>query len=306
MSRMRKVVKQICVGVSFCFLMGLIVMGTSVKAGAKTADSPGIACKTGKYIYFACNSKDKHKSGIMRYDTKSGKKKLIVDNWVNGKVGNGFYHLTVKGNYIYATWNRGSSSYKDATYIYRFSKNGKKKKKIAVGRCPVVAGKYLYYIEGKISKTNTLDTGNVCRVKLNGTGKKKVIKKKGQWFFQNLYSYGDTFLYSSSDSEDSLFTKAGKAKTKAKLQINENNFFRDSNCEYYSNETAERPADTVYRKYFKDEKEEVVAQYEKSVTFRVCGDYMIIQTVENSNSVIYCMEIATGKKVRLAKWTPEE
>ncbi len=308
MSKTKNEYKRIFAGIGLCYLICLICMGmpASAEAKEKTADAPGIACKSGRYIYFACNTNNKHKSGIMRYDTKSGKKKLIADNWVSGRLGNGFYNLSIKGKYIYATWNRGDGPYTDATYIYRFSKDGKKKKKIAVGRSPVVAGKYLYYIEGKIAGGNTIDTGNVCRVKLNGKGKKKVIKKKGEWFFRKLYSYGNTLLYSSYDSEESLFTKKGKEKVMADMRICDNNAYRDNRYEYYSNETDVEPANTIYRKDLRDGSVEIVAQYEKGLTFRVCGKYIIIQTVEKHKSVIYCMDTDSGKKKRLAKWTPAD
>lgn len=92
----------------------------------------------------------------------------------------------------------------------------------------------------------------------------------------------------------------------ANMQICDNNAFRDEHYEYYSNETDEQPANTIYRKNLQDGSVEVVAQYEKSLTFRVCGKYIIIQTVENDKSVIYCLNTSNGKKKRLAKWTPAE
>lgn len=308
MDRRKNMFKKIFVVTGLWVLFCLVSTGMPVKAQAKkkTAVSPGIACQSGKYIYFACNSQRKHKSGIMRYDTKKKKTKLIVDDWINGRVGSGFYNLTVKGKYIYAMWNRGIRPYTNASYIYRISKNGKKKKKLAVGRSPVVAGKYVYYIEGKLTAGgDTVDTGNVCRMKLNGKGKKKVIKKKGQLYFRKLYSFGKTFLYSSYDSEENLLTKKGKGRALADLPVCENNAYRDGKYEYYSNKT-EDPADTIYRKNLQDGSVEVFAQFAKDVDFRVCGRYIIIQTMEKRKEVIYCMDTVSGKKKRLAKWTPTE
>lgn len=309
MSKTKITCKKIFAGIGLCFLICLIFVGMPAKADAKkkTATAPGIACKSGKYIYYVSNTYKKHKSGIMRYDTKKKKKKLIVDDWIDDRVGNGFYNLNVKGKYIYATWNRGFGPYTNANYIYRFNKNGKKKKKIAIGRSPVVAGKYLYYIEGKITAGgDTMDTGNVCRVKLNGKGKKKVIKKKGEMFFRKLYSYGNEILYSSYDSQESLFTKKGKEKIMADLQICDNNAYRDEKYEYYSNAVDEEPANTIYRKNLQDGSEEVVARYEEIVTFRVCDKYIIIQAVEKHKAVVYCLDTASGKKKRLEKWTLPE
>lgn len=297
-------------GIWMCVLICLVFAGMPAVADAKTktATSPGIAYKSGKYIYYAANTENAHKSGIMRYNTKTGKKKLIVDNWTKNKVGNGFYDITVKGKYIYATWNKGTDGYTDATYIYRFSKNGKTKKKLATGRSPIVVGKYIYYIEGTLAdnKRDTRDTGNLCRMKLNGKGKKKIIKNKGESYFRELYSYGSTFLYSDNYTEESLFTKKGAKKTKAKLQISENNLYRVGNFEYYTNGTDVQPASIIYRKDLRDGSEKVVAEYTQIENFMVCGKYIMIKATENRQSVIYCFDTSKGTKKRLARWSLAE
>lgn len=309
MGKTKNTYKKILGAVQLCILVCLVfmVMPTEAQAKEKTAVSPGIACKSGRYIYFICNTNKKHGSGIMRYDTKKKKKKLLVDDWIDGRLGGGFYNLTVKGKYIYITWNRGIRHYTNASYVYRISKNGKKKKKLAVGRSPVVAGKYVYYIEGKLAAGgNTMDTGNVCRMKLNGKGKKKVIKKKGEGYFRKLYSYGKTILYSCYDSQDSLFTKKGKEKAIAGLLICDNEVYRDKTYEYYSNKAEEEPGNTIYRKNLRDNRVEILAKFANNriTDFRVCGKYVIIQTQEKRRRAVYCLDTASGKRKRLVRWLP--
>lgn len=52
----------------------LVCVKGNVSAAAGTVTSPGTACKVGKYIYYAYEMSGV-RMGIMRYDTKTGKKK---------------------------------------------------------------------------------------------------------------------------------------------------------------------------------------------------------------------------------------
>ena len=65
----------------------------------------------------------------------------------------------IKGNYIYFTAKRSSSS--STEYVYRISKDGRSQKCLAKGSNAKIVGNFIYYVY----------CGAVYRVKLDGTGK---------------------------------------------------------------------------------------------------------------------------------------
>lgn len=141
-------------------------------------------CKSGKYIYYI-RPQSKKNPGIVRYNPKTGKKKLIIPNELNGeKTGRFDYNLEVKGKYIYCVWDIADPKDADNIFgckaIYRFSKNGKKKELLAYGENMVIIGKRIYYDKLKIIKINGFfyteeyEKQKRYSMKLDGSDKKKV------------------------------------------------------------------------------------------------------------------------------------
>lgn len=136
---------------------------------------------------------------LYKYNVVTKKKtKLASGKWL---------WLNQKGKYLYLGKNNYGGSDGRDYYIYRVKKNGKTKKKLANGRCPIVKGKYIYYMktlkgsEGKV-KFDTRTVG-IYRMSLTGKNKKCLVK-----FNQNSY-YGG-FL--GATQKRLLYLKDGKWK----------------------------------------------------------------------------------------------
>lgn len=297
-----------------------VLPGVSVEATSNTIYTPGEAYNTGKYIYYAYEMSGV-RMGIMRLNTKTMKKKQIVSYKLNGNSTNGFYSLSEKGNYIYATWDQyyGTSGCKN--YIYRFSKNGKYKKKLAMGSCPVIVGNYIYYIqEKKSSYGRTMPTGNIYRMKLNGTKKKKIKSNVSTPCI--LYKYQNTILYSLGyEVSDTLYKLNGEVLNTNNLKMiftsypyaYDNNSPKEIKSENYTYYVKESLSD--YRKYFhklfqkniRTGKVKKIALFKDILSFRLCGNYIMIKTeLKNNKFGLYCINVKNGAKKKLSSWIPGE
>jgi len=116
--------------------------------GKIVIENPGSAVSDGKYIYYAYQG-DGKRMDIIKLDLKTLKSKSIAK-----KTGNSYTNLSIKGNYIYAALDKanGYGVGNEEPYIYRISKDGKHKEKLAVGESPVIAGNKIYYYSGEIVK----------------------------------------------------------------------------------------------------------------------------------------------------------
>lgn len=134
---------------------------------------PSMAVMSGKQIYMALGTQDQG-GPLYSYNTSAKKKKKISN--LN------CFDLNLKGNYIYCTVNNYYGSDGNDYYIYKISKSGKKTKKLAKGKRPVVMGKYIYYIgmkqESSYFSTSGEPTG-IYRMNLDGKGKKCIKKFTG-------------------------------------------------------------------------------------------------------------------------------
>ena len=200
----------------FCLL--IMIAPASCYSSVKVAQAPGPAAISGSDLYYI---KRGTSGGLYKYNIKAKKTQLI-------KSGN-FSELSIKGDYIYYVF---AANYIDAdcnTYyaIYRMKKDGTKEKRLAYGDSPVIIGKWIYYIEHKYSSPETVSTGYVSKMKLDGSSKKKVKKVNAT----ALYKYGNKVLYSKSVTNDGgrsnvdtyLYTMKGKKssyKNKIRRYIN--------------------------------------------------------------------------------------
>lgn len=298
---------------AFCLLAA---PGRNVCAAQKLVSNPGAACKDGKYIYYAYEMSG-IRMGIMRLDPVSGKKKEITGYRYKGKGTNGFYNLSISGNYIYAVWDQFYGTGASEDYIYRISKNGKAKKKLAQGDQPVLAGNYIYYVElQKGSYGYQERTGYICRMKKDGSGKKRILYNKN---IAKLYSDGKTVYYSIYRSDSVLYDLKGKMHSRNAMNIVEDIDGYDSGTttisgyRYYTDKNAYGKAVKLYRQKTKGNQKNVVADYPAGIdSYRVCGSYVMVRCqtgsyLDNSMKLhVYCISANGKKKIKLASWRPAE
>lgn len=223
--------------VSKIFQLSIVVLFFSVlflasiqNVSAKSINGTlnGRACKAGKYLYYSYNAGGT-RDGIIRLDTKTGKRKIIVrndisdSNWTNG-----YSNLVVKGKYIYATWDKYAGSGGSRTYIYRIAKDGSSSQKLACGREMVIVGKRIYYIKCRIEDDGfegvTVDVGRAS-MNLDGSDKRSEKKNKFIWkktgcitlaeYKQNKLNVGKFMYYASSDGKK--LVRANKSGKKTRI-----------------------------------------------------------------------------------------
>ena len=177
--------------------------------GKIVIENPGSAVSDGKYIYYAYQG-DGKRMDIIKLDLKTLKSKSIAK-----KTGNSYTNLSIKGNYIYAALDKanGYGVGNEEPYIYRISKDGKHKEKLAVGESPVIAGNKIYYYSGEIVKfENELEkntglndfksNGYISSMDLDGKNKKQVVKinsKSNKW--RKLFKSGDKVYYENDKNQ---------------------------------------------------------------------------------------------------------
>lgn len=261
-----------------CVLNGIPSISANAATKKVTGVETGFAYKSGRYIYYAFEMEGT-RTNIMRLDTKTKKKKSIISYMYKGNPTNGFDNLTIKGNYIYACWDLFYGTDSSDPYIYRFSKDGKSKKRLAAGSNPVIIKNRIYY-----QKWNTKNyTSALYSMKLNGTDKKKVGALK------NLKLKPRVFNYDYAQNHSSLTV---------------------GNYKYYIGNNQK----TIYRYNKKTKKTNKVITYPTSVdTFMVQGDYVISKGYKGSwdnystcRRVTYCVKSNGKNKIHLKSWAPGE
>lgn len=204
-------------------LIALVIMPvTNVRADEDLKANLGYICKDGRYIFFSaagfCSTEP-----FMRLDTKTGKIKKIVSSMYKGNTTDGFQDISVKGKYIYCTWDICHNNWTDTNYIYRISLKGKKKR-LACGDNPVIKGKRIYYDQMKIVKEDgdkwTEYTGKKYSMKLDGTDKreeKDTISLKRRVGSKGISVVKGKYKYYIGKNERTLYRKNIKNGKKIKL-----------------------------------------------------------------------------------------
>lgn len=267
-------------------------------ASAGTVTSPGTACKVGKYIYYAYEM-DGLRMGIMRYDTKNGKKKEITGYTYKGNSTYGFSDISLKGKYIYVTW--------DLKYICRVNKISGSKKRLAEGYQPVVLGKYIYYVTYK-TDSSMHQIYYIYRMNLNGTGKKQIYVSTSCIY--RLYSDGKKLYFSTAYDSNELITLDGEVISKDGRSIVENAREETSvingNYKYYCVKTNSHTT-KLCRENIKTGKRQTIVKTDRILDWRICGSYVMVlcfteerDGLERGN--LYCVSVNGKKKKRLASW----
>ena len=113
---------------------------------------PDGACRKGNDIYYSYSGSGL-RMDLMKINTKTHKKKMIVSNKYKGRTTNGFFDLNIKGNNIYATYNIVDGSDGFNCYICKINVKKKTKKLLTKGHHPIVIGNKIYFVKTKYNKT---------------------------------------------------------------------------------------------------------------------------------------------------------
>lgn len=153
-------------------------------AGKQEAEASETVVK-GSYTYFAENGI------IYKMHNSTGKIKKVL----KVKSSNTVEVFAVKGDWLYLTVDdyfcmQGTD--KSWKYICRVKTNGKSLKKLTKGTCPVVYGKYIYYIEQTFTRDNSSysygTSKGIYRMSLSGSGKRKIANPMNSYSWIKIYN----------------------------------------------------------------------------------------------------------------------
>lgn len=295
--------------------------------GKLVLENPGSAVSDGKYIYYSYQG-DGKRMDIIKLDPKTLKKKSIAKH-----IGNGFTNLSIRGNYIYSVWDKanGYGVGNEEPYIYRVSKDGKKKETLAVGESPVISGNKIYFYSGKIVKfKNELEEesdlndfesdGYISSMDLDGKKVKKIAKistKSNKW--RKLFKSGDKVYYENDKNQ--ICDLNGKVIKNSKIvNTGEMHFWG-----FGANDTYDMKTKLKYHKVdkFGADKLQIGTyksgkwQYKTLATvymlqnISVFDDYMIVKVLESVTPEeqlckIYLLNKNGEKLKELHSWSPAE
>ena len=247
-------------------------------------------CRDGRYIYYSYNGGGVS-MGLKRYDTKTGKKKDIKKMGKHG--GEGYNYIQIKGKYIYVEGAFANGSDGQINYIYRMTKDGKKKKRLAKGRSPILIGSYIYYMKTYYDKEMGIDydTNVIYRMKLDGTGKKVVKKLSKSTYVESLARCDNKPVYLSGGywaTECHSMNGRKIDNTAFEVDWNLSRCYseesgltvadaKEGNYKYYTN----KKANTLYRKNVKTGKVNKVmtCKGKESIGhFRIYGAHVMVNT----------------------------
>lgn len=281
------------------FFMPLTAEGA--EKGRKAPDgSPIVECSydsvtDGKYLYYCPD----WAFGLIKRNLKTGKEVVISKM-------SGVRYLSIHGNNIYFSYSK-SSSITSEPYIFKMDKNGKNLKRLSLGESPIIIGKYIYYVGGKLINApnrgiNFLSNG-IYRMSLSGNDKKKIVSKDtykiGKWGNKIYYA-----KFTSSSPPESYYDLSDNNVTRKIILSGEYNV-KTAKKFKVSNE------EKVLEGSYKDGK----FRYKTIATFKgenieeinSCGSNLMVFTNAYDEKTGYStgkyyMLNSKGKKVLLKKW----
>ena len=300
--------------------------GTVVKSvdGKIAVVNPGSAVTDGEYIYYAYQG-DGMRMDIIKLNPKTLKSKSIAK-----KTGNGYTNLSIKGNYIYAVLDKvfGYGVGNEEPYIYRISKDGKTKKKLAVGKSPIIIDNKIYYFSGAITKvkegTMTYNDfksdGYISSMDLDGKNKKQLIKVSAEYSgWMRLYKSGKNVYYTTDNKR--IFDIKGKEVKWSKL-VNAGEILLDATN---FDQTYDVKTKVKYRKSGKygqgklqvgryksgKWKYKTFATNSMTINFSALGNYMMVKEIVKVSSEqdlvkVYLLDKKGTKLKELHSWAPAE
>lgn len=178
MKRTRRVISSLLTIVLLVTIFPIVATSPKIAQAKKVYKDSGEACASGNNIFFLAENDTQ----IQCYNAKTKKVKVILDSSVDGSFTRGFSNLSIKGKYIYFTWNKYPGSEGIELYVYRMNFKGTQRTKLACGTEPVIAGnriiytKYKRYYEPALEHYVTTSTKKTYSMSLNGKNKKKCSK----------------------------------------------------------------------------------------------------------------------------------
>lgn len=185
-----------------CFVFNLLLSFNflySVSANSVCVNAPANEVNKGRYIYYSKLAGD-----LKRYDTKTGKKKVILSNH-NTK---GYFNLSIVGEHLYYVWDKYYGTEFSTCYFYKLNLKTGKKKYLDCSNFYVIQDGWIYYIKNKLEKTpdytDTIALG-IYKMKMDGSQKIKLtslpstaIRGTGMeynFFYFATYNYGNVQYY---------------------------------------------------------------------------------------------------------------
>lgn len=237
----------------------------------------------GKCIYYIDYTEDEE--GIVKYNLDTKKKTKIASTEEGYGISSFVADLEVKGKYIYTTCILEDTESLSADYcsaIYRFSKDGKKKKLLGYGKNMIIKGKKIYYDKVKEYKkgdhiyTEEYTKSKRYSMNLDGTKKKKVKKSNYKKYKNRSSSLG---MWDTIDS-----VEYGK---------------------YWY--TVDYKEGFLYKSHKKTKKETVLFTPGKNsqiINYCVSGKYTLVHTVNREKEKSYYQLVSnkSGKATMLEKW----
>ena len=270
MKRTKQVVSSLLVLIVLVTFLPMTATSPKVAQAQEVYKEGGNACVSGNKVFFLTQNN----AEIKCYNTKTKKVKTILDT---SKGGIGFSNLTVKGKYIYFTWNRYPGSEAAEFYVYRMNLNGKKRKKLACGTEPVIAGNKVIYLKCKryrspeLGNYVTKTTNDRYVMSLKGKNKKKYSKISTKSVDVSRY-YGNS---STGNLGGYVYTLD-------------------------SNQTS------ITRENVKTDKIKTIFSNKKGIIdFSVAGNYVYVRCFDKNDpckGVAYVMKNDGTKKVKVASW----
>ena len=321
------VIKNFILIMVFTLFLAVFSISTQAKKGY-FLEIPGCACRDDNTndIYYAYEMGGL-RMGITKYNPNTMEKKVIFSG--GNKIGNGFYNLTIKGDYIYFIWDRALGTAEFDCYLYRIKKNGKGIKSLAKADNYVIKGNKIYYfvaglnIEGEI--IDKRKTNIVRKMNLDGINKKKV-KQLTESCILALYDeevlvYSGNQYYSLTGKKINIAENTSYKGTIYRDYDNRGNSAMINGYKYYLN----KDGNTLYRKN-RDNQVNKVILIKKNTEggyiwdFTICGNYVLVRcSGENLIRVydgydyydamagaIYSVRIDGKEKHKLKEWALAE
>ncbi len=173
--------KKLC-GITFlvAFLISLFSYQETQAKTIKVEQATSMY-STGRYVYYV-SGRNELPTGVMRLDTKTGKKKEIFSHRLRGNETAGFSQVIVKGKYLYVVWDHIYGTGASLEYVYRISKDGKQAKCLGPGTSINIRGNRIYYRRCKVETYDDIKMtmlADQASMKLDGSDKRS---EKGNTF----------------------------------------------------------------------------------------------------------------------------
>lgn len=265
-----------------CFVFSLLlnlVFPYSVSASAIYVNAPSNEVSKGRYIYYSKLAGD-----LKRYDTKTGKKKVILSNSNT----NGYFKLSIVGDNLYYVWDKYYGTDSSSGYLYQLNLKTGKKKYLDCSNDYVIQNGWIYYKKNRLEKTpDYIDTITVglYKMKLDGSQKTKLYSL--QPYAMEMIGIGKNILYfcTSGSDESTYYQYDILNKKMIKTEEPKEVYHQFTGQDLYYSTIKVKQGNTIYDikkgKLYKKEKGKPEVQYPVSGVskFTVFKDYIYVTAI---------------------------